>query len=47
MPMKKYTNFEKIKLTSSSGISKTKYQNGINSMLFRKRKLQSFETSCK
>ena len=45
--MKKYTNFEKIKKTSSSGIFKIKYKNGINSLLFRKRKLQSFETSCK
>ena len=32
-----------MRVTSSSGIFETIYHNGINSLLFRKRKLQSFE----
>ena len=35
-----------MKVTSRSGIFKIIYHNGINDLLFRKRKLLSFENSC-
>ena len=43
----KYANYEKMKVTSSFGILKTKYHNGSYLLLFGKGKfLQSFEISC-
>ena len=38
-----YTNYEKMKVTSSSRIFKTIYHNGSYFLLFGKRKLQSSE----
>ena len=39
----KYTNYAKMKMNRSSGISKTIYDNGGYLLLFGKKELQSFE----
>ena len=43
--MLKYTNYKKIKVTSSFGILETIYQNGGYLMLFGKRQLERSEIS--
>ena len=47
MHRNKYVNYEKIKVTSSFGIFKVICHNGSYLLLLGKRKLQSFEISCK
>ena len=42
----KYITYEKLKMTTSSGMYKTVYHNGSYLLLFGDRKLLSFEISC-
>ena len=39
-------NYEKVKISSTSGMHKTIYHNGSHLLLFGKKKLQRLEISC-